>query len=74
MSKLILFDYNDAYILVKNIPVANTAVPGAATNNEKRKKKKKNCAPFAECVREEKNVKVDNANYIDVVMPINNLL
>ena len=41
MSKLILFDYNDAYILVKNIPVANTAVPGAATNNEKRKKKKK---------------------------------
>ena len=40
MSKLILFDYNDAYILVKNIPVANTAVPGAATNNEKKKKKK----------------------------------
>ena len=39
MSKLILFDYNDAYILVKNIPVANTAVPGAATNNEKKKKK-----------------------------------
>lgn len=74
MSKLILFDYNDAYILVKNIPVANTAVPGAATNNEKRKKKQKNCAPFADCVSEVNNVQVDNANYIDVVMPINNLL
>ena len=72
MSKLILFDYNDAYILVKNIPVANTAVPGAATNNEKRKKK--NCAPFADCVSEVNNVQVDNANYIDVVMQINNLL
>ena len=72
MSKLILFDYNDAYILVKNIPVANTAVPGAATNNEK--KKKKNSAPFADCVSEVNNVQVDNANYIDVVMPINNLL
>ena len=71
MSKLILFDYNDAYILVKNIPVANTAVPGAATNNEKKKKK---CAPFADCVSEVNNVQVDNANYIDVVMPINNLL
>ena len=72
MSKLILFDYNDAYILVKIIPVANTAVPGAATNNEKRKKK--NCAPFADCVSEVNNVQVDNANYLDVVMPINNLL
>ena len=72
MSKLILFDYNDAYILVKNIPVANTAVPDAATNNEKKKKKK--CGPFADCVSEVNNVQVDNANYIDVVMPINNLL
>ena len=40
----------------------------------KKKKKKKNCAPFADCVSEVNNVQVDNANYIDVVMPINNLL
>ena len=39
-----------------------------------KKKKKKNCAPFADCVSEVNNVQVDNANYIDVVMPINNLL
>ena len=38
------------------------------------KKEKKNCAPFADCVSEVNNVQVDNANYIDVVMPINNLL
>ena len=38
------------------------------------KKKKKKCAPFADCVSEVNNVQVDNANYIDVVMPINNLL
>ena len=39
-----------------------------------KKKKKKKCAPFADCVSEVNNVQVDNANYIDVVMPINNLL
>ena len=41
---------------------------------KKKKKKKKKCAPFADCVSEVNNVQVDNANYIDVVMPINNLL
>ena len=33
-----------------------------------------NCAPFTDCISEINNRQIDNAKYIDVVMPIYNLI
>ena len=33
----------------------------------------KNCAPFTDCISEINNTQTDNAQYIDVVMPMYNL-
>ena len=30
----------------------------------------KNCSPFTDCMREINNTQIDNAKYIDVVMPM----
>ena len=34
----------------------------------------KNCAPFTNCISEIYNAQIDNANYLEVVMPMYNLL
>ena len=34
----------------------------------------KNCAPFTDCISEINNTQIDNAKYIDVVMPMYNLI
>ena len=34
----------------------------------------KNCAPFTSCINNKNNTQIDNAEYIDVVMPIYNLI
>ena len=34
----------------------------------------KNCAPFTDCLNELNNTQIDNAKYIDAVMPIYNLI
>ena len=34
----------------------------------------KNCAPFTYCLSEINNTEIDNIKYIDVVMPIYNLI
>ena len=34
----------------------------------------KNCAPFTSCISEINNTQVDNAKYIDIVMPVYNLI
>ena len=66
-----LCDYGDAYILVKgNRTVNNTAGAGAASNNTNKKVIFKNCAPFISCISKIKNTQIDNAEYIDIVMPI----
>ena len=52
---------------------------------QKKKKKKKtdeknkgvifkNCAPFTNCVSSIKNIQIDNADYIDLVMPMCDLI
>ena len=38
------------------------------------KKKKKNCAPFIKCTSEINNTEIDNANDIDIVKPMYNLI
>ena len=62
--------YSDAYILVKgNIKVNNTAA-GAAVNNTNKKVILKNFAPFTNCISKINNTQIDNAEYIDIVMPM----
>ena len=65
-----LCDFSDAYIIVKgDITVTNP-------NNAKRKKAVafKNNAPFINCISKINGIKIDNAEDLDVVMPMYNLL
>ena len=61
-----LCDFSDAYIVVKgNITVTNP-------DNAKRNKAVafKNNAPFINCISKINGIKIDNAEDLDVVMPI----
>ena len=59
-----LCDYSDAYILVtRDITIRN--------GSENRKIAFKNCAPFTKCVKDEH---VDNADYLDIVRSMYNLI
>ena len=70
-----LCDYSDAYILVKgNITVNNTAADGAAANNTNKKVIFKNCAQFTNCINKINNNQIDNAEYIDIAMPMYNII
>ena len=70
-----LCDYSDAYILVKgNISANNTAAAGTDANNANKKVIFKNCAPFTNCMSKISNEQIDNSEYIDIVMPIYNLI
>ena len=74
MLRSSLCDYSDVYILIKgNISVNNTATDGAAANNTNKKVIFKNCAPFTNCINKINNTQIDNAEYIDIVMPMYNL-
>ena len=75
MLRSSLCDCSDAYILIKgNITVNNTAAEGAAANNTNKKVIFKNCAPFTNCISKINNTQIDNAEYIDIVMPMYNLI
>ena len=75
MVRSSLCDYNDAYILAKeNITVNNTAADGAAANNPNKKVIFKNCAPFTNCISKINNTQIDIAEYIDIIMPMYNLI
>ena len=75
MLRSSLCDYSDAYILVKgNITVNNTAAAGADANNNNKKVVFKNCAPFTNCISKINNADIDNAKYIDIVMPMYSLI
>ena len=75
MLKSVLCDYSNAYILVKvKISVDNTAAASADANNTNKKVIFKNCALFTDCISEINNTQVDNAKYIDIVMPMYNFI
>ena len=62
MLKSSLYDYSDAYIIVKGtITVNNTAAAEADANNTNKKVIFKNCASFINCINEINNTQVDNA-------------
>ena len=69
-----LCDYSDAYIFVKGtITVPNTEDAGAAVNNYNKILIFKKCAPFTDCITKINNTQVDDAQKIDIVMPMYNL-
>ena len=75
MLRSSLCNYSDAYILVKGIISINSTAPaGAAANNTNIKVIFKNCAAFTNCISRINNTQIDNAEYIDIVMPMYNLI
>ena len=75
MLRSSLCDYSDGYILVKGtITVQNTAEAGAAANNANKKEIFKNCVSFTSCISRISDTQIDDAQYIDVVMPMYNLI
>ena len=75
MLRSSLSDYRDAYILVKgNIAVNNTAAAVATANNTNKKVIFKNCNPFTNCISKINNTDIDNAKFIEIIMPMYNLI
>ena len=70
MLRFMIYNYPYAYIIVKgDIAVTNP-------DNAKRNKAVsfKNNAPFINCISKVTGIKIDNAEDLDVVMPMYNLL
>ena len=65
-----LCDFSNAYIVVKGDIIVTSP------NNAKRNKSVtfKNNAPFINCITKINGIKIDNAEDLDVVMPMYNLL
>ena len=69
MLRSSLCDYSDVYILVKgNISVNNTA------DNTNKEIIFKYCAPFTNCIGKINITQIDNAEYIDIVIPMYKLI
>ena len=62
-----LCDYSDAYILV----TGNITATGGGAND---RVAFKNCAPFTKCITHVNDEHVDNADNLDIIMPMNNLI
>ena len=63
------------YILVKGIvTVPSTAGQSAAANNTNEKVLFKNCAPPTSCITKINNTQVEDAENIDIVMPMFNVI
>ena len=67
-----LCNYIDAYILVSRTITVTEVAAGRGNNNMQ--VIFKNDAPFTDCISEINNIQIDNANVINVVMPLYNLI
>ena len=74
MLKSSLCDYIDAYILAKGDITVNNTGTAVAQNNRNEKVIFKNFAPFTDCISEINNTQMNHAKYIDIVMPMYNLI
>ena len=77
MLKSDLCDYADAYIFVKGtITITGAGADAAARQADERNKGVifKNCVPFTKCISIINNTDIDNAQDIDIVMPMYNLI
>ena len=68
-----LCDFSDAYIAVKGT-ITLTKTDGSGFIDRNRFLAFKNNAPFTNCISKINNVLIDNAEDLDVVMPMYNLL
>ena len=66
MLKSNIYDYHDAYILVKgdNVTMGRNVAQVAF----------KNCAPFTKCIAKIYGTTIDDVEDLDMVMPMHNLL
>ena len=72
-----LWDFSDAYILVDGrITITGDGDDDAAKWADERDKglTSKNCAPFTKCISRINNTDIDNAQDIDIVIPMYNLI
>ena len=72
-----LYDYADAYILVKETVTITGAGDDVAARRADEKNKGvifKTCAPFIKCISKINDTEIDNAQDIDIVMPMYNLI
>ena len=70
-----LCDYSDAYILVKGKITVTKGRNNDDNNNAYDKKLSlKNNAPFISCISKINGELIENAEYLDIVMPMYNLL
>ena len=71
-----LCDYSDAYILVKGTVTVNGVVNGAENEILRRNRPLilKNNAPFVSCMTKINNEFIEDADDLDIVMPMYNLL
>ena len=77
MLKSSLYDYTDAYIVVKGRITTTGAEDDAASRQADERNKGvifKNRAPFTNCKSEINNTELDNAKDIDIVMPLYNFI
>ena len=72
MLKSSLCDYSNVCILVSATITVAALVAGGGNNDIQ--VVFKNCAPFTNCMSEINNTQIDNAKYIDVVMPMYDLI
>ena len=76
MLKSNLCDYVDAYIFAKGritITGAGDDAPARQLDEKNKGVTFKNCAPFTKCISRINNTDIDNAQDIDIVMPMYNL-
>ena len=71
-----LCDYADAYILIKGTITVNGVINGVENEIIRRNRKMilKNNAPFVSCVTRINNEFIEDADDLDIVMPMYNLL
>ena len=72
-----LWDYADTYILLKvTLTITGTGDDDAAKQLEEKNEGIifKNCAPFTKCISRINNTDIDNAQDIDIEMPMYNLI
>ena len=77
MLRSSLCDYADAYILVMGtITITGVGDDAAAMPAGEKNKGEifKNCAPFIKCISNINDTEIDNAQDIDIVMPMYNLI
>ena len=77
MPRSNICNYADAHILAKGtITIAAASNDAAARQVDKRDKSVvlKNCAPFTKCISKINSTYIDNAQDIDIVIPMYNLI